>query len=87
MIKILKILTLIFLISNTSYSQDTSFISSIGTNIHDAQRKAMNAIRTHKLKVMSQHTEISSDGTAIVVIQVKHKKVNKADIYAEDDRP
>lgn len=86
MIKKLLIILAALLINNTTNAQDSAFISSVGKNIHDAQRKAMNAIRTHGVRVMAQHTEISSDGTAIVVIQVKNKNINHPHIYAKDDR-
>lgn len=81
-----KILILLLLITNNTYSGDTSFISGFGSNIHDANRKAMNVVRAHKLQVVGGHTQISSDGTAMVIMEVKSKKINKADVYAKDDR-
>lgn len=75
--KIYKLFIVFFLLINNIYPQEAlSYITGVGKNIHQAQRFAMNAVRTHGLKVSGQHTQINSDGTAIVVLEVRPRKIH-----------
>lgn len=73
----MKTLILIVTLSLTSnlLAQDAlSYLTGVGNDIHKAQRNAMNAVRTHKLQVVGQHTQVLSDGSAVVVLEVKARK-------------
>lgn len=71
------ILVIILYLTNNLFSQDAlSYVTGVGSDIHKAQRFAMNAVRTHKLQVVGQHTQIMNDGSAVVVLEVKGRKTN-----------
>ena len=71
------ILIITIYLTNNLFSQDSlSYLTGTGSDIHKAQRFAMNATRTHKLQVVGQHTQILPDGSAVVVLEVKPRKRN-----------
>lgn len=75
--KIITIPIVILFLTNNLLSQESlSYLTGFGSDVHKAQRLAMNAVRAHKLQVVGQHTQVSSDGSTIVVLEVKPRKIN-----------